>query len=196
MRRGFTLVEALLSLGLIFVLLGIVAQLVGLYSQIVRKADKKQSSLYSAKVALDDISRQLSQAVKVDSPTTGATSSTLSLTRMDPWNPYRLPDPAASPQPAPPASWRPHKSEFRMQVLYSLDTSDPESAKLVRTVSYSDGSSEEEVVCEGLSGLQFRREANATTVTVTVDSGTATTPRILPLTVEVFGPWPPRLVGP
>lgn len=191
-RTGFTLAEALLSLGLVFILLGIVASLTTLYATIMRKADKKQSSLYAAKVALDEVSRNLNQAIAVDAPAPGATGSTLSLQRIDPWNAGRLPDLAAPPLPSPPASWIPHDPAHRQAVLFSLDTSDPTSAALMRTTSYSDGTSESEVICEGLSGVSFTREDHSTTVTVTVEEDG----RIIPLTVEIFGPRPERLVRP
>lgn len=160
-RRGFTLLEGMVTLLLVFILLGAIGQIMAMYSTIARRSSNKDISLYAGQVALDAIRFEVRQAVTIDMPD----EQTLIIQRVDPWNPVRLLDPVPSP---PPASWAPHRSTDLITVQFDLITAtDPADYEFRKTITYPSGSFEE-VVCTGLNGVNYDLTGELFTVQVSV----------------------------
>lgn len=163
-KRGFTLVEGLLTLVLVLIMLGAIGSLMQMYANVIRRTERKEITLYAAQVALDTVRQELRQAVSIHVPSDRG--DTLSLSRVDPWNPARLPDPPPFP---PPGSWNPYSSSEMMTVTFELLTAPlPEDYTFYRTIIYGDGSEFTEVVCQGLHGVEFERDGAMMTVRASV----------------------------
>ncbi len=89
--RGFGLIEALLGLVLFTMVLVITADLLNGYRVIMRQSESRGRSLKAARIALAQMRSDLRGAVRVLSPASGATSSTLELERLTPELSPRLP---------------------------------------------------------------------------------------------------------
>jgi type II secretory pathway component PulJ len=100
--RGFGLIEALLGLVLFTMVLVITADLLNGYRVIMRQSESRGRSLKAARIALAQMRSDLRGAVRVLSPASGATSSTLELERLTPELSPRLP---ANLPTSPPSSW-------------------------------------------------------------------------------------------
>lgn len=160
-RRGFTLLEGMVTLLLVFILLGAIGQMMTMYSTIARRSSNKDISLYAGQVALDSIRFEVRQAIDISIPD----PQTLVLKRVDPWNPLRLEDPAPSP---PPANWSPHRNADLIEVRFELLTAtDPADYQFRKTVTYPSGSFEE-IVCTGLNGVHYEMVSRLLSVEVTV----------------------------
>jgi len=67
-QRGGTLVEVIISLGLVALLLTICADLMSRYSLVMQHQEKKNRSFATTKMALDVVSSEIEEALKVYSP--------------------------------------------------------------------------------------------------------------------------------
>lgn len=154
-RRGFTIIEGLITLLLVSILLGAIGTLIQMYANVMRHADRKEVTLYAAELAVDTVGRDLVQAIRILDP--DDEGDFLRLEQIDPWTPVRLPDPPGTPPP----SWSPHRRSDRVTVSYRLDSaSDPADYTFYRKLTYSDGGEWEEPICQGLHGVYFKDLGN------------------------------------
>jgi prepilin-type N-terminal cleavage/methylation domain-containing protein len=68
LKRGGTLIEVLISLAIVGLLLTICADLMSRYSLVMRHQEKKNRSLTNTKMALDLMTSEIEEALKVYSP--------------------------------------------------------------------------------------------------------------------------------
>ncbi len=87
-RRGSSLVELMLTLGLMGIMLLVVSQLASGYWRAFHSADR--SELYQGSVIAAQIAWEAEQALSIVQPANGATSSVLELTMIDPFDPTRI----------------------------------------------------------------------------------------------------------
>ena len=150
-RRGFTIIEGLITLLLVSILLGAIGTLIQMYANVMRLSDRKEVTLYAAELAVDTVGKDLVQAIRIVEPSDEG--DTLELEQIDPWTPIRLPDPPGTP----PSSWSPHRRSDRVTVSYRLDpATDPADYTFYRKLTYSDGGEWEEPICQGLHGVLFK----------------------------------------
>ena len=141
--RGFTVIEALFTMGLILLVLGVLGGLFDSYRRLSVTGQQDQGSSLSAILTGDVVRRDASCAISFSIPD----SATLELKMVDRWNPNRLPVPVPA---TPDLTWMPHRSDFMMNVTYTLS-----GEKLRRNVRFSDGSTFNEDVTDGIKGLTF-----------------------------------------
>lgn len=113
--RGFTLVEGLFTLFVVFLVLGIATHLLKEYTSILKSSAAKSSSLSSMQVALQQMLDDLKQATQVNSPPAGGSSADLSFDKVDPaaaWLPSPIPSPATA--------WDPLDPAMQLRVRYYL----------------------------------------------------------------------------
>lgn len=121
--RGFTLLETIICLGLMGLLMGLLAMLMGDSWRVMKKVGQREHVLYAAGQAVDGIARDLRSAIEVVSPAGTALASAVEVRKVDPWSDQRtwpnqrLPLPIPSP---PPPTWQPHANPVMMTVRYDL----------------------------------------------------------------------------
>jgi prepilin-type N-terminal cleavage/methylation domain-containing protein len=115
--RGFTLVEALLTIALIALILGFVANICNEYARIIKFSTKKDKTVINAQMASERVKNELAEAVSILLPADGTSSSELRFERIDPCNASRLPE---NPSPTP-ASWNPADSSWKVTVRYYVE---------------------------------------------------------------------------
>lgn len=83
-RRAFSLLEALFTLGLVFMILGLANDMFRQYSGLLRFSEAKSSSLNSMQVALQQVIDEARCAQTLQAPSTvGATSAELKFVKVD-----------------------------------------------------------------------------------------------------------------
>lgn len=107
-RHGFSLVEALITLTLMSILLGVVASLMRDASTLMRQANS--DPLVDLRAAMEPICIDLRCAHKLNQ----CDSSAVEIVRIDPWNSARLPDPL----PTPAGTFLLHGSDASLVVRY------------------------------------------------------------------------------
>lgn len=115
--RGLTLAEVLLTVFVVFLVMGVACQLLVEYSALLKDSQAKASALSGLQVAEQQILDDLRQAVSVQQPPAGATTPGTRFMRIDPeaaWLPASLP-------PTLPASWDPHDPASLVQVNYTVN---------------------------------------------------------------------------
>lgn len=100
MRRGNTLVELVLTVGLMGLMLLLVSQLASGYWKAFHSADR--SEVYQGSVIAAQIAWEVEQARTVLQPANGATGSVLEFEMIDPFDPTRI-NPASAAAPWNPA---------------------------------------------------------------------------------------------
>lgn len=141
MRRrasGFTLLEALVSLALMSILLGVVASLMRDSSILMRQADHDQ--LAGIQSALESVARDLRSAYQVNQ----CDSSAVEVLKIDAADGARLPDPL----PTPAGTFSLHGPTASTKVRYYVDVD------ILRCqLTYSDGSEDDLEAVAGISGF-------------------------------------------
>lgn len=141
---GFSLLEAMITLTLMSILLGVVASLMRDASTLMRQANS--DPMVSLQAVLELVSGDLRCAYKVNQ----CDGAAVELVRLDPWDTARLPDPL--PYPAQP--FHLHGSENSRVVRYFV-----QDDSLYCKTDYPDATSETIEISPGISALggQFLR---------------------------------------
>jgi type II secretory pathway pseudopilin PulG len=135
----------MLSMAVIFVVLGLTATLVADYSKTMRQGSSRDLLLDAIELGAERIRSELCSAISVSQPPTiSSTSSLLEFDRVDPGSTSRLPNPLPTP---PPVTWDPYAPADILVVRYAIS-----NQNLVRTVT-SPTSSRDEDICPGLQGM-------------------------------------------
>lgn len=145
-KAGFSLIETMAAMGIIFLVLGLAGALVSDYSNVFRRAAPRERLLEVIEMGAEHISSELSGALQVTTPSTG-TSTTLVFQRIDP-EADRLPEP---PPANFPAFWDHRDPDHIMAVMYSV-SSGVLKRRTVSMLKISD-----QALCEGLSGMSATR---------------------------------------
>lgn len=145
-RRGFNLVEALLSFSLFLLVLSLIVQGVTQLSRISKYFDAKSQVFAQATSLLSRLSTDLREANSVSIPTVGdpATYAMLELRKIEPsqWPSYY---PAT-----PPTPWEPRDPALQEQVIYTLAGDQLQCQTVAAT-------SQLETVATGVQGFTVKR---------------------------------------
>lgn len=146
-RRGFNLVEAILSFALFLLVLSLIAQGFRQLSIITRYFDTKSQSFSLANDALQQIGRDCLEATRILVPAPGdlASYDQLEVERMQiaHWDNY-FPTPVPSP-------WNPQDPAFRETLLYFVNAGD-------LTLRITQGAvAQERLVAQRIQGLSVQR---------------------------------------
>ena len=134
----------MLSMAVIFVVLGLTATLVWDYSRSLRQGAGRDTLLEAVELGAERIRSELCSAVEVTVPAAAGVSDTLVFSRIDPSSATRLPSP---PPATPPSSWDPYNPTDMLLVTYSIS-----SQELLRTVNGPTATTQERI-CDNLQGL-------------------------------------------
>lgn len=125
MRRGFTLVETMVTMLLVLMLLGVLGSLLRAYSQVANFSDQHDQALRLA-TALSSLQTEAAQALTVQTPAAGSSATELLFRRLDPARSGlpvgpgdRLPLPV--PDPDPYVAWDPSDPADQIAVRYRVD---------------------------------------------------------------------------
>lgn len=159
-RKGFSLLEAMIAMGLVFLILGLIATLMREYTGVNRLTSSKDATLDGVQFALREMRNELGSALDVMAPTTvGSTSSSLAFTKINPRLgedriPYEFPAPI-------PANWAHADPSHLLDVVYARS-----GGKLIRTVTGLPTTSRQEVAAK-IDGLTvFRKTRRNYVITV------------------------------
>lgn len=154
-RGGFTLVEAMITLVLVCLLMGVIGSLVKGYSDFSRFSEMQDRSI-AARSALIRVQQELRDALTVASPT-GSATSVLRFDKVDPAisgtparSTDRLPDPLVLP-----GSYDPLDPSHLITVTYTLSGS-----TLERRVVDSGGAADTQPLIENVNGFSAARLGN------------------------------------
>ena len=119
-ERGFTLIEGIVTLLIVFIILGVSCLLLTEYTNVLNFSGGKTSALTNMQVAQQQMLDDLRQATLVKSPVSGGSSFDLRFQRIDPaqaWLPRTPPPP-----PPPPlvATWILYASSTLIEIHYYL----------------------------------------------------------------------------
>lgn len=145
---GFTVLESLVSLGLIALTLAILGSLLMSYLTLNRNSGDREKTIMGCQVAAESIRRDASSSLVVQIPS----SSQLHLEQIDPLVTSRLPDPLPATLPG---SFRPHENADRLKIDYRL-----EGDQVMRWITYSNGATFDESVSADVDGLSFSMLTN------------------------------------
>lgn len=156
-RRGFSLLEVLVSMGLFLMIIGLVAALMRGYAQITNASDSHEASLEAARLAVDSLRNDIEAAVVLQDPAFASVTpqARLSLLRIDAEQvrlPLVMPDPA-------PADWDPYDPATTVEVVYEV-----EGETLWRTSSWDDGTARRTRIGHGLPGFSVSSLADESIV--------------------------------
>lgn len=175
---GFTVLEALMSLGLVCMVLSILGTLFSAYSRLLMRQGDRQKSLLGCQVAVDTIRRDLTSSISYSV----SFQDTLHIEQIDPLVSSRLPRPLPE---TPPTSWRPHLDSDRLKIDYRLSR-----GTLLRKVTLSNGATFEDTVTDEVDGLDFDVQSNGN---VRVTATTVIQGTLKRWTVEVAQHLPEKL---
>lgn len=140
MRRGVTLTEILVTLALLSLALAILATLMRSASRLILHSERKDAEVRSALAVCQQVRQDLESAISVSAPAVGATSSTVTLVRMNPFESNLqyplLPSTSA---------WSPHPANLQWTVSFSL-TGD----RVMRSVTPGSGTAWTSEVASGI----------------------------------------------
>ncbi|MBX3169612.1 MAG: prepilin-type N-terminal cleavage/methylation domain-containing protein [Candidatus Eremiobacteraeota bacterium] len=142
LRAGFSLLEALVSLALMSILLGVVASLMRDSSILMRQADNDQ--LAGIQSALDSVARDLRAAYKINQ----CDSAAVEVVKIDPADTARLPNPL----PTPAGTFKLHGAAASITVRYYVDAD-----TLRCKTTFSDGSEDDLEATAGISGFDAQK---------------------------------------
>lgn len=154
MKRGFSLLEAMIAMGLAFLVLGLLAVLMREYTGVNRLTSSKQATLDGVQFALREMRNELSCALHVEKPGTGGPSTTnvLEFRRLNPQiGTDRLPDPNSFPPY--PLSWSHADPTHLLDVTYEINS----EKQLVRSVTAGLPARSDQVVAEEIASLTVTR---------------------------------------
>lgn len=145
--RGFSLIEAIISLLLVGVVLAVVAGIAGEYSRLSRSMGSQDTLVEALTAGAERVRCGFRQAIEVGSPAPASSAATAVLTfDQVPSQPPRLGLP-----PLPPgSSWSPYPASWRSRITFLSD-----ARGLVRRET-SGGVTREEVVLQGVEGFSCR----------------------------------------
>ncbi|MEW6281115.1 MAG: hypothetical protein AB1758_21045, partial [Candidatus Eremiobacterota bacterium] len=159
-RRGVTIAEALLTLVLVAMLMGITAYLMAEYGRILRFSAAKDNTWLAAQVGVQRAVGEVREAVAVLTPAAGATANELRFRKIDPADPTWLPTPIPSPAPA---TWDPYPPALLLEVCYRSDG----QGTLIREVGPAGGAPvSTQAVCEGITGFRCDNPGDGTVVLI------------------------------
>lgn len=138
-KFGFSLLEALVSLSLMSVLLGVVASLMHNTSTLMRVA--ANNDILPLQSALDQMAIDLRAAYKLNQ----ADAVGLELLKLDPWDQSRLPNPLPNPLPL---NFSLHTASNSLKVRYFIL-----NGSLRREVTFPDGDIEDDEAVVGIDGM-------------------------------------------
>lgn len=147
MKRGISLAELIVTLGLLSVCLAIVATLFRAAVQQQLHSERKDSETRAGLAACQQLRQDLESAVEITSPLSGGTSSTVALTRINPFDQNLNEPPLLDSS----MQWNPHPSSRKWDIS---DVFTPATGKLQRTVLPEGGTAQVSIVAEGLTDLQ------------------------------------------
>ncbi len=154
-KRGFTLVESMITLLLVCLLMGVIGSLVKGYSDFSRFSGTRDRSI-AARAALNRIAQELRDALTVASPT-GSATSTLRFDKVDPAisgtparSTDRLPDPLVLP-----GTYDPLAPNWLVTITYRLN-----GTTLERNVLDSGGAADTQPLVENVNGFSAAKLAN------------------------------------
>ncbi|MEW6282840.1 MAG: type II secretion system protein [Candidatus Eremiobacterota bacterium] len=174
-RRAFSLVEAMASMFLIALVLGLVGSMLGEYARISRFAATREQLGQALQVAMDRILSEVRGARQLLS---ASPDVELRFLTFEPANDaVRLPLPVPTPRPA---SWDPYPPASQLQVRYYTS-----QGHLVREATSQSGTSFAGSLCDGVAGLSCQRLPTGNLeITLSVDDRG----RIVPRTTRVRCP--------
>ena len=145
-RRAFSLLEAMLTLLIVFLVFGVASQLLSGYASLVKSSASKSDTLTSLQVGMQQMLDDVRQATSITSPS-GGPSTDLLFTKVNP---------GANWLSTPPTPWSPPAN--LVQVHYTLS-----GTTLMRAVS-----SDLLPVCDGVAGLQLSDQTNGIQIQLTL----------------------------
>ncbi len=153
--RGLTLIEAIVSLALVVVVVGLVGQIMARSSRVTLFLESQDRRLVTARSALESLGRSAREAVRFVRPVPGSTAvePELVIDRLDPDASF-LPRPLPNPLPS---NWSAHPNAMLVRQEVSLS-----GESLVLRDPRADGTQQEKVLGDGLTGLglAFRPDGN------------------------------------
>lgn len=151
-RRGFTLAEALVSMSILALLLGLAASIFVGYTRMTRQSTPHERNLVLGYTSLDRMRTEVASSIDLFQPlpANGATANVLGFEKVDPSVASRLPDPLVIP-----AAFEPLDPASNCQVRYEVL-----SGKLIRKAWGTSWTSEETLMGNVL-GLTTTFEAPA-----------------------------------
>ena len=146
-RAGLTLIEAMMTMALILVLLGLISGISSGYGNMFRFSASKDQTLQAAQMGLDTIRTELCQATRVLEPPGASPGSWIKFEKVNP-GVARLP---LSPQPA---SWNPTNPAFLVTVEYRVV-----DETLIRE-TVQPGATSRQVIASGVKGLGVQLQSD------------------------------------
>lgn len=167
MRRGVSLIEVLITLGVLALALGMVAAAVQQYSRLLIKNDQRSLTVVHQQ-QVSQVADELSQAVQFLLPATSVSVDEVTFERLNGSILNRLPPLTPTPLPSP--AWEPVQPAHVIRVRYFFE---PTTSRLLRTATFpAPTGSVTTVVATGLSGFTFTRSAqNELTVALSFMEG-------------------------
>jgi hypothetical protein len=158
--KGLTIMEALITILVLGILIGIIAGICSEYSRLIHYSSSRDKTIFSLQGAMDGVKGELAEALAVTSPrltaapltSAGTFSSELQFTKIDPANPSRLPTPFPSPMPS---VWASADSAHVLSIRYYAA-----GGALMREVTYPDKTSQCHVIVAGISGFSVQDLGN------------------------------------
>ncbi len=165
---GFSLLEAMLAMFLVFLVLGLTAYLIREYSRVSKHAAARDNTFDGVQFALTELVKEIGSANSILQPASvGASSTTLTLRRLDP-TAVRLPDPVLDDYDlwkyehldvstdgtgTEVFIWNPKHPDHQFQVTYSRDAI---TDQLIRETQRASGV-ERHIVADMVSGFVVHR---------------------------------------
>lgn len=145
-RRGFSLLEVLVSMGLFLMIIGLVAALMRGYAQVTNASDSHEASLEAARLAVESLRSDIEAAVVLHDPVFGSVTpqDRLSLLRVDAEQvrlPLEMPDPE-------PPDWDPYDPATTVEVVYEIN-----GDSLWRSAGWEDGTVRRTRIGHGVPGF-------------------------------------------
>jgi len=154
-RRGVSLIEVLITLGVLALSLAMVAAAVQQYARLMAKNDERSLTV-AHQQQVSQVADELSCAVELVAPATAVSTDEVTFRRLNASIANRLPP--LTPTPAPSPAWDPRQPAHVITVRYFFE---PTTSRLLRTATFpAPTGSVTTVVATGLSGFDFTRSAD------------------------------------
>ncbi|MFN8610732.1 MAG: prepilin-type N-terminal cleavage/methylation domain-containing protein [Vulcanimicrobiota bacterium] len=180
-KLGFSLLEALVSLSLMSVLLGVVAALMHDTSTLMRVA--ANNDLLPLTTALDQISTDLRAAYQINQ----ADAAGIELLKLDAWDTTRLPDPIPTPVPG---TFSLHPAATTLKVRYTQV-----NGSLRCEITFPNGDIEDDEAVVGIDGLSANRlQPGLIELSVSHQDTSSNPVKVISLTTRVSLHLPPQVM--